>query len=58
MGKCKNSIRILKDEIGVNEETAKGMLLMTAALMDLYPEDKRVVEMILRDCGIEYEDIA
>ena len=51
--KCRKSIRILTDEIGVNAETAYKQILLTAALMDLKPEDDAVVDMILQDCGME-----
>ena len=45
-------------EIGVDIETAYAMILMTAAMMDLRPEDDEVVHIILQDCGIEDSDIA
>lgn len=51
--RCRKSIFILRNEIGINAETAYAMLLMTAALMDLDPEDKEVVNIILQDCGME-----
>ena len=50
---CRKSIFLLRNEIGVSAETAYAMLLMTAALMDLYPEDEEVVNIILKDCGLE-----
>lgn len=56
--KCRKSIRILMHEIGVDIETAYAMILMTAAMMDLRPEDDEVVHIILQDCGIEDSDIA
>ena len=31
------------------------MMLLTATLMDLRPEDESVVDMILSDCGISPE---
>ena len=37
---------------------AYAMMVMTAALMDLRPEDERVVHIILQDCGIEDGDAA
>lgn len=55
---CRKSIRILNSEIGVSDETAYAMMLMTAALMDLNPEDDEVVHLILRDCGLEDSEIA
>ena len=54
--KCIASIHRLMDEIGTNVETAYAMMLMTATLMDLKPEDERVVHIILKDCGIEDGD--
>lgn len=51
--KCRRSIHTLVDEIGVSVETAYAMMLMTATLMDLKPEDDEVCNMILKDCGIE-----
>lgn len=50
--KCRWNIHRLMDEIGVPAETAYGMILLTAALMDLDPEDEQVTDMILEDCGI------
>jgi len=51
--RCRSNIRRLTGEIGVNEESAYNMILMTAALMDLRPEDDQVAHIILQDCGIE-----
>jgi hypothetical protein len=56
--KCRKGIHRLVDEIGVGVETAYAMMLMTATLMDLNPEDEEVVHMILQDCGIEDSEIA
>lgn len=50
---CRKSIRTLVNEIGVSIETAYAMMLMTATLMDLHPEDEKVIDIILKDCGIE-----
>ena len=47
------SLRILMEEIGVDIKTAYTMLVITATLMDLHPEDAEVVDMILKDCGVE-----
>ena len=47
----KNIVRIM-NAIGVSPETAYAMMLMTAMLMDLHPEDEEVADMILEDCGI------
>ena len=49
---CRKSIRRLVDAVGMSVETAYAMMLMTAALMDLYPEDDQVADMILEDCGL------
>ena len=49
---CRRSIRILSHEIGVSMETAYAMMLMTALLMDLRPDDDEVLETILEDCGV------
>ena len=51
--KCRNSIRTLVAEVGMSIETAYAMMLLTAALMDLRPEDDEVVHIILQDCGVE-----
>ena len=53
---CRRSIRRLMNEIGTSVETAYAMMLMTATLMDLHPEDDKVVHLILQDCGIEDSD--
>lgn len=54
----RRNISILCDRLCVDQETAYAMLLMTAALMDLHPEDKEVLRMVLQDCGLIYGDIA
>ena len=51
--RCRESIRTLVNEIGRSVETAYAMMLMTAALMDLKPEDEEVIHIILEDCGVE-----
>ena len=56
--KCRKNILLLMNEIGVGPETAYAMMLMTATLMDLRPEDDKVLHMILQDCGVEDVDIA
>jgi len=55
---CRKNIRRLVTEIGVPPETAYAMMLMTATLMDLKPEDDKVFHMILQDCCVEDVDIA
>lgn len=55
---CRKSIRRLVSATGMSKETAYSMLLMTAALMDLRPEDERTVDYVLEDCGIFPKQIA
>lgn len=55
---CKKSIRILTSVIGMAEDVAYSMLLMTAALMDLHPEDEQVLDMVLEDCGIYQKGVS
>ena len=45
------AIHRLTEQLCVDADTAYSMMLMTALLMDLCPEDDEVVEMILKDCG-------
>ena len=56
--KRRDAVRLIADETGMSTDTAHSMILMTAALMDLHPDDERVVQMILADCGIEDGEIA
>lgn len=49
---CRKQIKRLISAVGMSVETAYAMMLMTAALMDLRPEDDRVIDIILEDCGI------
>lgn len=56
--KCRASIRKISEETGICIETAYAMMLMTAALMDLRPEDDEVVNLILKDCGVETGETA
>lgn len=55
---CRQSIRRIVNEVGASVETAYAMMLTTAALMDLRPEDGKVLHIILSDCGIEDGEIA
>ncbi len=55
---CRKQIKRLVSAVGMSVETAYAMMLMTAALMDLRPEDDQVVEIILEDCGIFPKQIA
>lgn len=54
---CRKTISRLIEEIGVDSETAYKMILMTSALMDLKPEDEKVLSLILQDCGLEDVDL-
>ena len=51
--KCRDGIKTLVNEIGMSVETAYAMMLMASTLMDLRPEDERVIHIILQDCGVE-----
>ena len=51
--KCRKSNHRISDSVGTSIETAYAMMLMTALLMDLRPEDDEVVHIILQDCGVE-----
>jgi hypothetical protein len=53
--KCRKNIQRIVNAIGTSVETAYAMMLMTATLMDLQPEDDRVYDIILEDCGISPE---
>lgn len=48
---CRKSISRITRATGTSIETAYAMMLMTALLMDLHPEDDEVAEMIIEDCG-------
>lgn len=54
---CRRTISCLMEDIGVDSETAYRMILMTAALMDLKPDDDKVLTIILQDCGLEDVDL-
>ena len=53
---CRKSIHRIVKATGVSEEIVYAMILMTAALMDLRPEDDEVVQMVLADCGVKEHD--
>ena len=55
---CRKTICRLIEELGTDSETAYRMILTTAALMDLHPEDERVMFIILQDCGVEDSETA
>ena len=52
---CRKNINRIVRAVGSSVETAYAMMLMTAMLMDLHPEDEEVANMILEDCGISPE---
>jgi hypothetical protein len=52
---CRKNINRIVNAIGASVETTYAMMLMTAMLMDLRPEDDAVADMILEDCGISPE---
>lgn len=49
--KCRKSVQRISEAVRTDEETAYAMVLMTALLMDLRPDDDEVLEMVLKDCG-------
>ena len=49
----RKNIKRLMDMLTTDAETAFAMMVMTATLMDLNPDDDEVVEMILTDCNVE-----
>ena len=51
----RKNIKRLCDLLSTDAETAFAMMLMTATLMDLSPEDPSVVDLILMDCRLEVE---
>ena len=50
---CRRNIRRLVGQLSTDCHTAYAMLLLTAALMDLRPEDPKVADMVLLDCRVE-----
>ena len=52
---CRKNIHRIVNATGACVETAYAMMLLTATLMDLRPEDDAVADMILEDCGISPE---
>ena len=51
--KCHRNIRRLCTVLCTDAETAYAMILLTAVLADLHPEDEQVVGMIMDDCNVE-----
>ena len=52
---CRKNIRKLTAMLSTDCQTAYAMLLLTAALMDLKPDDPRVAETVLIDCRVEVD---
>lgn len=48
--KYRQNIRTVMQAVRTDAETTMTVMLMTAALMDLNPEDPKVAEIILDDC--------
>lgn len=55
---CRKNIRRLVNRLSTDCDTAYAMMLLTAALMDMTPEDPKVAEIILNDCGLDIGDCA
>ena len=51
----RKNIKRLVNMLNTDAETAFSMIVMTAALSDLNPDDSKVVDYILMDCGLEVE---
>ena len=51
----RRSISKLSSMLSTDYQTAYAMMLLTAALMDLHPNDSKVIDMILADCHVEVE---
>ena len=52
---CRHGIRKLSELLCTDYQTVYAMMLLTASLMDLYPGDQRVIDMILKDCKVEVQ---
>ena len=52
-GKCHKNIKRLCTVLCTDAETSYAMMLLTATLSYLNPEDPMVVGMILDDCNVE-----
>ena len=50
---CRNGIKTLMRMLSSDAETVFSMMRMTASIMDLDISDKKVINAILMDCGIE-----
>ena len=50
---CRRNIKKLSYLLCTDYQTAYAMMLLTATLMDLHPNDQKVIDMILTDCKVE-----
>lgn len=55
---CKAGIQRITRTVSVDTESAYAMMLMVSLLMDLPPEDEKVVQIILHDCGACERELA
>lgn len=46
---CRQSIKVISDSLKTDYQTAYAMMLLEAALYDLYPSDNEVLNIILDD---------
>lgn len=53
---CRKFVSLLASLLGVGEETAYTMMLFTAALTDLSPDDEEVFRILLRNSAVLQED--
>ena len=53
--RCEKNVKKLMDILCSDAEIVYNMMLMTATLMDLRPEDDKVAELILLDCEVEVQ---
>jgi len=51
----RRSIVKLSSMLSTDYQTAYAMMLLTTALMDLHPNDSKVIDTILTDCHVEVE---
>ena len=49
----RKNVKKVAERAEVSEESAKMMILITAALMDLYPDDERIVDLLMKDIGLK-----
>lgn len=46
---CRKSIQVISDSLRTDYQTAYAMMLLEAALYDLYPSDDEILDIILDD---------